>query len=48
MDKVKTAVKRLGSVFKAHETPHTLTINPPEESLQPSENAKPSPIILPV
>jgi hypothetical protein len=48
MDKVKTAVKRPGSAFEAHETPHTLTTNPPEEPLQPSENAKPSPIILPV
>jgi hypothetical protein len=48
MDKVKTAVKRPGSAFEAHENPHTLTTYPPEESLQPSENAKPSPIILPV
>jgi hypothetical protein len=45
MDKVQTAVKRPGSAF---ENPHTLTTYPPEESLQPSENAKPSPIILPV
>jgi hypothetical protein len=48
MDKVKNAVKRPGSAFEAHENPYTLTTYPPEESLQPSENAKQSPIILPV
>jgi hypothetical protein len=47
-DKVRNAVKRPGSVFDAHENPHTLTTYLPEESLQPSETAKPSPIILPV
>jgi hypothetical protein len=48
MDTVKTAVKRHGSVFKAHETPHNPIKYPPEESFQPFEKAKPSPIILPV
>jgi hypothetical protein len=47
MDTVKTVVKRPGSVFKANETPHTLTKSPPKESLQPPENADP-PKIFPV
>jgi hypothetical protein len=45
MNKVKTAVKKPEPAFEAHETPHTLTTYPPEKSLQPSENAEPSPII---
>jgi hypothetical protein len=48
IDEVETAVKRPGSTFEAHETPHTLTTSPPETILQPPENAEPSPIILPV
>ena len=37
-----------GSVVKAHETPHTPTASPPEESPQLFEKAEPSPTPLPV
>jgi hypothetical protein len=37
-------VKRPRPAFDGHKIPHTLTAPPPEEPLQPSENAKPSPI----
>jgi hypothetical protein len=43
MNKVRYAVKRPGASFEAHENPHSLTTFPPEESLQASENAQPSP-----
>jgi hypothetical protein len=46
IDEGETAVKRPGSTFEAHETPHTLTTSPPETTLQPPENVEPSPIIL--
>ena len=48
MDTVKTVVKRPGSVLKAHETQHTITQSPPEESLQLPGNADPSPTIFPI
>jgi hypothetical protein len=48
MDTVKTAVKRPGSVFKAHGTPHTFIKSPPEESLQLPGNADSPPTIFPV
>ena len=48
IDEGETAVKRPGSTFEAHETPHTLTTSPPETTLQPPEDAEPSPIILPI
>jgi hypothetical protein len=46
MDSIKTGVKRHGSVVEAHETPHTPTASPPEESLQLFEKAEPSPTLL--
>jgi hypothetical protein len=49
LDKVRNTAKRPRSAFDAHENPHTLTTSPPEEPLKDSvENAKPSPITLPV
>ena len=33
INEVETAVKRPGSTFEAHETPHTLTTSPPETIL---------------
>ena len=48
MDSIKTVVKRHGFVVKAHETPHTPTASPPEESLQLFEKAEPSPTLLQV
>ena len=47
-DRIRNAVKRPGSAFDDHENPHTPTTNLTEKSPQPSEMAKPSPIVLPV
>jgi hypothetical protein len=49
LDKVRNTVKRPRSAFDAQKNPYTLTTYPTEEQQKNSvENAKPSPIILPV